>query len=81
MADLQVSSTDLGFDREVAPAPGRAVDYRGQEYLVVTVEAVGNGPVFSGGSRFVITTRGGALRVGLRALDDRERRIAAASSP
>lgn len=78
-ADLHVASTDLGFDRAVAPAPGRIVGYRGREYLVVEVVALANGPTFSGGSRFVITTRGGALEVGLRAVDDRERRMAAAT--
>lgn len=79
VADLHVASTDLGFQQGIAPAPGCIVGYRGLEYLVVEVAAVGDGPIFSGGSRFVITTKSGALDVGLKAMDDRERRMAAAS--
>jgi len=79
VADLHVASTALGFDQGIAPAPGRTIGYQGQEYLVVEVAAVGNGPTFSGGSRFVITTRGGALEVGLKAMDGRDRQLAATS--
>ena len=79
VADLHVASTALGFERGIAPAPGRSIGYQGQEYLVVEVAAVGNGPTFSGGSRFVITTQGGALEVGLKAVDGRDRQLAAAS--
>jgi hypothetical protein len=79
VADLHVASTALGFERGIAPAPGRTIGYQGQEYLVVEVAAVGNGPTFSGGSRFVITTRGGALEVGLKAMDGRDRQLAATS--
>ena len=79
VADLHVASTELGFQQGIAPAPGGTVDYRGLEYLVVEVAAVGDGPIFSGGSRFVITTKGGALDVGLKAMDERGRQIAAAS--
>jgi hypothetical protein len=78
-ADLHVASTELGFQQGIAPAPGRTVGYLGVEYLVVEVSALGDGPIFSGGSRFVITTKGGALDVGLKAMDERERRMAAAS--
>ena len=67
------------FQQGIAPAPGRTVGYLGVEYLVVEVSALGDGPIFSGGSRFVITTKGGALDVGLKAMDERERRMAAAS--
>src|SRR6516162_5996260 len=35
VADLHVASTALGFDEGIAPAPGRAVGYRGRQYLVV----------------------------------------------
>jgi hypothetical protein len=79
VADLHVASTALGFERGIAPAPGGTIGYQGQEYLVVEVAAVGNGPTFSGGSRFVITTRGGALEVGLKAIDGRDRQLAATS--
>jgi hypothetical protein len=79
VADLRVASTELGFQQGVAPAPGRTVGYRGLEYMVVEVAAVGDGPIFSGGSRFVITTKGGALDVGLKAMDERERQMAVAT--
>ena len=78
VADLHVASTALGFEKGVAPAPGRVIGYQGREYLVVDVSAAGNGPTFSGGSRFVITTRDGALEVGLKAMDRRDRQVAAA---
>ena len=77
VADLHVASTDLGFDRGIGPAPGGTIGYRGQAYLVVEVAAVDGGPTFSGGSRFVITTTGGALEVGLKAMDGRDRQVAA----
>jgi hypothetical protein len=79
VADLHVASTELGFEPGIAPTPGRTVGYRGLEYLAVEVVAVGDGPIFSGGSRFAITTKGGALDVGLKAMDERERQLAAAS--
>ena len=77
VADLHVASAALGYERGIAPAPGQTIGYQGREYLVVEVAAVGNGPTFSGGSRFVITTRGGALEVGLKAIDGRDRQLAA----
>jgi hypothetical protein len=79
VADLHVASTELGFQQGIAPALGRTVGYRGLEYLVVEVAASGDGPIFSGGSRFVITTKGGTLDVGLKAMDEGERRVAAVS--
>jgi len=79
VADMHVAATDLGFEKGIAPAPGRTVGYRGREYLVVEVAAIGNGPTFSGGSRFVITTQGGTLEVGLKSMDDHDRQVAAAS--
>ena len=78
VADLQVAGTALGFERGIAPAPGLTVAYQGQEYLVVEVTALGGGPTFSGGSRFVITSRGGSLDVGLRAVERLDRQVAAA---
>ena len=77
VADLHVSSTDLGFERGIGPAPGGTVGYRGQAYLVVDVAAVDGRATFSGGSHFVVTTKGGALEVGLRATDRRDRQVAA----
>ena len=75
----RLPSTALGFEKGIAPAPGLTIDYRGQEYLVVEVAAVDNSPTFSGGSRFVITVRGGALEVGLKAMDGDVRQVAATS--
>lgn len=66
--DHHVSSTDLGFERGVGPAAGQTVSWRGETYLVVDVVADGGRPTFSGGSRFAITTAGGALDIGLKAL-------------
>jgi hypothetical protein len=78
VADFHLAATALGFEQSIGPAVGRAVAYQGQEYLVVEVAAIGGGPTFSGGSRFVIATTGGALEIGLKALDERERQVAAA---
>ena len=68
VADLHVSSVDLGFDRGVGPAPGQTVTWHGAAYLVVDAVASHGRPTFSGGSRFVITSAGGALEIGLKAL-------------
>ena len=79
IADFHVAATALGFEKGIAPAHGRAIAYQGQERLVVEVGETGGGPTLSGGSRFVIATKGGALEIGLKAIDARERRMAAAS--
>jgi len=68
VVDHHVSSTDLGFERGIGPAAGQTVSWRGETYLVVDVVADGGRPTFSGGSRFAITTAGGALDIGLKAL-------------
>jgi hypothetical protein len=68
VADLHVSSVDLGYDKGVGPAPGRTVTWQGASYLVVDAAASGGQPTFSGGSRFVITSEGGTLRIGLKAV-------------
>jgi hypothetical protein len=64
-SDFQVESTALGFEQGVALAPGTGVTYKGKLYQVAEVFAADGGPYFSGGSRFVITTEGGRLIVGL----------------
>jgi hypothetical protein len=69
VADRHVPSTDLGFERGIGPAAGQTVSWRGERYLVVDVTADGRRPTFSGGSRFAITTAGGALEIGLKALE------------
>jgi hypothetical protein len=68
IADLHIASTDLGFERGIGPAPGWGVTWRGRIYLVVDVTAGDGRPTFTGGSRFIITTDGGALDIGLKAL-------------
>jgi len=67
-ADHHIASTDLGFERGIGPAPGHGVTWRGRKYLVVGVAASDGRPTFAGGSRFVVTTAGGRLEVGLKAL-------------
>lgn len=66
--DHHVPATDLGFERGIGPAIGRTVIWRGLRHVVVDVTADGGRSTFSGGSRFSITTAGGALDVGLKAL-------------
>jgi hypothetical protein len=68
VAEQHVASTDLGFERGIGPAPGRAVTWRGHKYLVVDVTTRDGRPTFAGGSRFIITTAGGSLDIGLKAL-------------
>ena len=68
VADVHLSSVDLGFDRGIGPAPGQTVTWQGASYLVVDAVASEGRPTFSGGSRFVITSAGGALEIGLKAL-------------
>jgi hypothetical protein len=68
VADYHVPSTELGFARGIGPAAGQVVSWHGERYLVVDVAADGGRPTFSGGSRFAITTIGGALDIGLKAV-------------
>lgn len=68
-ADLHLAATTLGFEEGVGPAPGRSVEYQGHEYRVVGIEVRGGGPVFSGGSAFVIGVSGSSLIVGLKAVE------------
>lgn len=68
-ADVRVESSELGFDKGVAPAPGRTVDWQGSPHLVIEVAAVGGGTVFSGGSRHVIGVSGSRLMVALKFID------------
>lgn len=64
-ADTHVESTELGFDKGIAPAPGRKVSFKGKQYRVADVAAKGGGPTFAGGSQFVIGVSGSVLIVGL----------------
>jgi hypothetical protein len=68
IADHRVASTDLGFERGIGPAPGWGVIWQGRTYLVVAVMANDGRPTFAGGSHFIITTEGGALEIGLKAI-------------
>lgn len=69
IADQHVTSTDLGFQQGVAPAPGRSITFKGQKYRVVDVTAKNGGPTFAGGSPFVIGINGSVLQVGLKAIE------------
>jgi hypothetical protein len=68
VAAVHVPSVALGFDRGIGPAPGQTVTWQGTSYLVVDAVADEGRPTFSGGSRFVITSAGGALEIGLKAI-------------
>jgi hypothetical protein len=68
-AGVRVESSELGFDKGVAPAPGRTVNWQGSPHLVIEVAAVGGGTVFSGGSRHVIGVSGSQLMVALKFID------------
>jgi hypothetical protein len=70
VADHHVSSADLGYQSGIGPAVGQTVTWHGMLYRVVQVVAQDGRPTFSGGSRHVITTEGGTLDIGLKALDD-----------
>lgn len=73
--DYRVASTELGFEKGVAPAPGRTVIYRGGNYFVAEVLVAGGGPIFSGNSRHVISTSGANLMVGLKEIgEDKDER-------
>jgi hypothetical protein len=77
VAYYHIPSTELGFERGVGPAAGQTVSWRGERYVVVDVTADAGRPTFSGGSRFAITTAGGTLDIGLKALTpSSDRRIA-----
>lgn len=65
VADTHVDSTELGFDKGVAPAPGRKVTFRGKEFQVADVAAKDGGRTFAGGSQHVIGVNGSSLVVGL----------------
>jgi hypothetical protein len=79
VADIHVSSVDLGFERGIGPAPGQTVTWHGASYLVVDAGANEGRPTFSGGSRFVITSAGGALEIGLKALAPVDAQVAQAT--
>jgi hypothetical protein len=80
VADLHISSVALGFDQGVGPAPGQTVTWKGASYLVVDAVASEGRPTFSGGSRFVITSAGGTLEIGLRAVDRGDAQVAQATN-
>jgi hypothetical protein len=68
IADQHVAATELGFQLGVAPAPGRSIMFQGQKFRVVDVQVAGGGPIFAGGSPFVIGVNGSVLQVGLKAI-------------
>jgi hypothetical protein len=79
VADVHVSSVDLGFDKGVGPAPGQTVTWKGASYLVIDAVASESRPTFSGGSRFVITSAGGTLEIGLKAVEPVDAQVAQAT--
>lgn len=79
VADVHVPSIALGFDTGVGPAPGQTVTWKGASYLVVDAVASEGRPTFSGGSRFVVTSAGGALEIGLKAVEPVEAQVAQAT--
>ncbi|MBS0523455.1 MAG: hypothetical protein JSS04_07435 [Proteobacteria bacterium] len=79
VADAHVPSADLGFDKGVGPAPGQTVTWQGASYLVVDAVASEGRPTFSGGSRFVITSAGGTLEIGLKAVAPVDAQVAQAT--
>ncbi len=54
--------------------------WQGASYLVVDAVANGGRPTFSGGSRFVITSAGGTLRIGLKAVVRDDAQVAQATN-
>jgi hypothetical protein len=79
VADVHVSSVKLGYDKGVGPAPGQTVTWQGASYFVVDAVAKDGRPTFSGGSRFVITSEGGTLEIGLKAVIAVEAQMAQAT--
>ena len=79
VADVHVSSADLGFDKAVGPAPGQTVTWNGASYLVIDAVASEGRPTFSGSGRFVITSAGGSLEIGLKAVEPVDARVAQAT--
>ena len=79
VADVHVPSVDLGFDKGVGPAPGQSVTWQGTSYVVVDAVANEGRPTFSGGSRFVITSAGGTLEIGLKAVASVDAQVAQAT--
>ncbi|HZY51849.1 MAG TPA: hypothetical protein VFE73_01355 [Reyranella sp.] len=79
VAEIHVRSVDLGFDKGVGPAPGQSVTWQGAAYIVVDAVASEGRPTFSGGSRFVITSAGGSLEIGLKAVAPVDAQVAQAT--
>jgi hypothetical protein len=80
VADVHVASVDLGFDKGVGPAPGQTVTWRSASYLVIDAVASEGRPTFGGGSRFVITSEGGTLQIGLKAIVPVDAQVAQATN-
>ncbi len=68
-ADARVESSELGYGRGIAPALGRTVSWQGSPCIVIDVAADDGGPIFSAGTRHVITVEGGRLMVALKFVD------------
>ena len=71
--DRQLESTVLGFEKSVAPWPGRRVTFQGKQYQVMKIEEANGGPMLSRYG-WVIGVQGSSLLVSLKEvepLDDR----------
>ncbi len=79
VADVHVPSIALGYDKGIGPAPGQTVTWQGASYVVVDAVASEGRPTFSGGSRFVITSAGGTLQIGLKAVVTVDAQVAQAT--
>jgi hypothetical protein len=79
VADVHVPSVALGFDKGIGPATGQTVTWQGASYVVVDAVASEGRPTFSGGSRFVITSAGGTLQIGLKAVVPVDAQVAQAT--
>ena len=69
IAEFHVESTELGYEKGVAPSPGSKVVYKGRDYVVADVIEPAGGPTFGGNSKHVIATQGATLTVGLKPLE------------
>lgn len=66
--EKRVESTELGYEKSVAPGPGRRVSFQGRHYQVAEVAVAGGGPLLFA-NHCVIGVRGSSLIVGLKAVD------------
>src|SRR5579872_813209 len=66
--EKRVESTELGYEKSVAPGPGRKVTFKGRQYQVAEVAVAGGGPMLFV-NHYVIGVLGSSLIVGLKEVD------------